>query len=661
MAKPNWFRSLRSRLIIISLLPLAGLSISIFLLIGSLNILSSARAYVGGESLWAKAQKEATYHLLKYSTTHSEDDYQSAIRSLQIPLGDRQAREGLDKTNPDLAHIRQGFLIGGINKDDVSGMIWLYRNFHSVGYFARPISVWQHGDELITQLQTEADGLHKDIQSSAGNVTIAARLSRIDDLDNQLTVAENQFSSLMGEASRWIMSTLLVLNAVALLLVMLLTFRTMKIINQRTVSEIDEIYALALRAAAGDYSGRIDALKTDELSRLGETLNSLISAVSKAKVRLQSELYKSENSRREKDAILSSIIDGLLVINKDREIVLFNEAAARISGTKIDKAIGKRYDEILQFSLPQTKATETHFVDIALRGHIATTETEVLLAQSEGRHLAVAASAAPLRDSSKGRISGAIIIFRDVTKERELDRAKTEFVSLASHQLRTPLTAIGWYTEMLLAGEGGKMSAEQISYLNEIESGNVRMVELVNSLLDVSRIETGTFRVDPEPTDLIAMAKDVVKETEPDIFKRKQELIEDYDPNTPKLPLDPKLSRMIIQNLLSNASKYTKDKGKIILKIYTSKTKLHIDVTDNGYGIPKKQQSLIFKKLFRADNVFTLDTGGTGLGLYIIKSIVEQTGGKIWFKSVENKGTTFFVELPIAGMKPKRGDKELGE
>jgi signal transduction histidine kinase len=254
----------------------------------------------------------------------------------------------------------------------------------------------------------------------------------------------------------------------------------------------------------------------------------------------------------------------------------------------------------------------------------------------------------------EGRTIGAIKVFRDITSEREVDKAKTEFVSLASHQLRTPLSTVNWYAEMLLAGDVGEMNAQQNKYLNEVYHSNQRMVELVNALLDVASLELGTFAIESEKVDICKLTESVIDEQRPEIAVRKLHFTFSCEKNAIFLQVDPKHLRMVIQNILSNAVKYTPNGGKIRLSITSAdKQNICIKISDNGYGIPKNQQDKIFTKLFRADNARDMDTDGTGLGLYIVKSIVDNSGGKIWFTSPQKsggRGTTFSVTLPIHGL-----------
>ncbi len=292
--------------------------------------------------------------------------------------------------------------------------------------------------------------------------------------------------------------------------------------------------------------------------------------------------------------------------------------------------------------------------------------------RKDGEEYEAKASIAPIKNSD-GDVVFFVGIERDITKEKEVDKAKTEFVSLASHQLRTPLSTIGWYAEMLLSGDAGEVNQDQKDYLEEIYAGNQRMIELVNALLNVSRLELGTFVANPEKVDVKELAESIIKEIDPQIKEKEHSFKKSYENNLPKIQSDPKLLGIIFQNFLSNAVKYTPEKGEINLEIRSlkrgekidnmkaEKDSILISVKDSGYGIPYSQQDKIFSKLFRADNVLERDAEGTGLGLYIVKAIVDYSNGKTWFKSKENKGTTFYAILPLDGMKKKEGTKSLNQ
>ena len=246
-------------------------------------------------------------------------------------------------------------------------------------------------------------------------------------------------------------------------------------------------------------------------------------------------------------------------------------------------------------------------------------------------------------------------IFRPLGK---IDQMKSDFVSLASHQLRTPLTAIKWNAE-LLQGQSDSLSTDANDCVKEIEQATKRMVSLVNSLLDVSRLELGNFTIEPIEANLITIAEIAIREQNFSFSEKKQNFSFSHIPKLPLLLLDTKITHILFQNLLSNACKYTPEGGAIKLVIKTEKNlnfgeHIIIQCIDNGYGIPLEAQPHIFSKLFRADNIKTLNIEGTGLGLYVIKTMVETAGCDISFVSKEGKGTTFTIRIPITGMtKPK--------
>ena len=375
---------------------------------------------------------------------------------------------------------------------------------------------------------------------------------------------------------------------------------------------------------------------------------------------LQVSKNQLEEEKAKDEAILASIGDAVMACDKKGQVVLFNGVAEALTGFFAKEVIGQHYSRSLRFIKESDGKSGEDFIGEAIKTGQKTNMTKhSLLITKDGRKIPVADSAAPIKNA-QGNLVGCVVVFRDVTYEREVDKAKTEFVSLASHQLRTPLTSIGWYVEMLQAGDAGVLNDKQKEFLSEVYTGNRRMVELVNALLNVSRMELGTFVVEPEPTDVALLARSVVNEQKPQIDEKKIKFSLSFEKNIPLIQADPRLLRMVFQNLLSNAVRYTPKNGEIELSLsLDDKKNVLLKVSDTGYGIPKNQQNKIFTKLFRADNAREKDTEGTGLGLYIVKAIVDHDGGKIWFESEENKGTAFYVTLPLEGMKKKEGTKAL--
>lgn len=357
----------------------------------------------------------------------------------------------------------------------------------------------------------------------------------------------------------------------------------------------------------------------------------------------------------------------LIVITDAEGMVLYvNKAATGITGfpekemagEKAGKPWGGLMDK--EFYRRMWKTIKTDKVDFI---------GELTNKRKNGEEYTAEVRIAPITDKA-GNVMFFVGIERDITKAKEIDRAKTEFVSLASHQLRTPLAAIKWYVERLLSKELGRYTKKQKQYLDEVYRSNQRMIALISALLNVSRIEMGTLAVEPRLVDFIRLIRGVLRELSPQIRKKALRIKKSYEKEMPFISVDPDLMRVVFQNLLSNAVKYTPRKGDIAIEIKIRTSDVFIKISDTGCGIPGAQQSKIFEKFFRGDNAKEIDPDGTGLGLYVAKAVVEQSGGKIWFESPisvketpsggkEERGTAFYVTIPLKGMEKKEGTKKL--
>jgi len=361
-----------------------------------------------------------------------------------------------------------------------------------------------------------------------------------------------------------------------------------------------------------------------------------------------------EEEKAETNALLTAIGEGVIATDINTNVIFINPSAEEILGWKSEEVMGKKIYDFLKMTdekgdfMPENERPFYLALKIGQKVESSVQKTYYYTRRS-GVKFPVSISVTPVK--MNGKIIGAIDIFRDIIHEKETDRAKTEFVSLASHQLRTPLSSINWFTEMLLAGDAGKLTKSQKEYLGEIQESNRRMVELISSFLNVSRIDLGTFPSVLEPCDVKEISKSVLLELSSVIKEKKMKVEEEYDKKVEKINTDSKIIRIVFQNLLSNAIKYSPENCKISVSTEKQDDDVLITVKDTGYGIPKKDQSKIFGKLFRAENIKGKETDGNGLGLYIVKSILEQIGGKIWFISEENKGTAFYVTIPILGKK----------
>ncbi len=365
-----------------------------------------------------------------------------------------------------------------------------------------------------------------------------------------------------------------------------------------------------------------------------------------------------------KNTQLRNVVDqmpfGFLIEDENRKVLYANENMLKVfggSGVTAESVIGKDTRELAGAASGLVKdfAAYGERIEAVVSRHEAVFNEKVLLKDER----VIVRDYVPLADH--GRQIGGMWTFKDVTEEENVDRMKTEFVSLASHQLRTPLTSIKWYTELLLE-ESGELSAEQKEYAEEVKEASIRMNNLVGALLDVSRLDMGTFIIEPKPANLIQVMQQAVHEQEPAFVKKSQAFSFTHPDEVPDMPLDTKLLFIIIQNLLSNANKYSPEGATVKLSLTAAPDGSSlIECADTGYGVPKAQQTSIFKKLFRADNIRSLDVEGTGLGLYMIKTIVDAAGCSIAFVSEEGKGSTFTIAIPATGMKAKSGTRTIGE
>jgi signal transduction histidine kinase len=234
---------------------------------------------------------------------------------------------------------------------------------------------------------------------------------------------------------------------------------------------------------------------------------------------------------------------------------------------------------------------------------------------------------------------------------RRLDEMKSVFVSVAAHELRTPLTPVKGYIEVLLDGDVGPVSDEQREYLRIVQGSVERLLKTTNNLLDVTRIEAGRVELVLQPTDLAALVETVAAEFISQLEARAQRLMLHAPPDLPPALCDEARTAQIIGNLLSNASKYTAQGGLIAVSLGLAEAEgfLQLSVMDDGVGIPAEDQPKLFDRFFRAKSAILTGVGGAGLGLHITRSLVELHGGRIWFESAPDKGSTFHVTFPIAG------------
>lgn len=418
------------------------------------------------------------------------------------------------------------------------------------------------------------------------------------------------------------------------------------------------VIVAAVLAATLAHIIRRPIITLDERSRQLEAKYAEIqSGMHKKNIELTYAAQKAESERSKYEAVLGSITDGMVITDLSGNIMLLNGPAFHMLGIPEEGWYGRsifkhvRLYDAKGHVVPQAKNP----IAFALRHGQKMIGDVVVRQGSEKRVIRMTATVI----MSKDHPIGSVASLRDITHEQEVDRMKTEFISLASHQLRTPLSAIKWFSEMLLDGDAGKLKKEQAEYTRNIVESTTRMIDLVNSLLNISRIESGRIMVDPKPTDLRKLVDGILMDLEGKIKEKEHVMVVSVLEDLPDIKLDPNLIGQVYLNLLTNAIKYSPKGGEISVIISKRGDEIISQVSDTGYGIPKAEQAKMFQKFFRAENVAKVETDGNGLGMYLVKAIVESSGGHIWFRSTEGKGTTFWFSLPMSGMKPKAGEVTL--
>jgi len=355
-----------------------------------------------------------------------------------------------------------------------------------------------------------------------------------------------------------------------------------------------------------------------------------------------------QEQKNKLEAILNSIGDAVFAIDKEKKIIIFNPVAEELTGFKFKRVRGKIYNKYLKFLDEVTKKEKTKHIDRALKGEVESADRLFVLMTKKGTQIYIEERITPIKNQ-KGEIMGCIVVFRDVTAKRKLEMMRSDFISIASHQLRTPLSATKWFLEILVNGDVGALKKKQLEVLREAYVNNQSMINLVNTMLSMSRIESKQLAIHMEKINLADTVEKILSELKPVLDKKKQKIA--YSGLTDKnleIESDKVLLKNIIDNLVINSSKYSPGGTEITIKLAKKNSNtLLFSVADNGIGIPKNEHYKVFKKFSRTNNAVAYNASGTGLGLYIVKSILDVFGGKIWFKSEENKGAIFYFSLPI--------------
>jgi len=401
-----------------------------------------------------------------------------------------------------------------------------------------------------------------------------------------------------------------------------LTVRMAKALAQTT--------EVARRVAEGDFSRTLAtwSAESSEMSQLEQSINATA-------VHLQARLAELSVEKSRLEAILRNMTDGVLLMDARKKIVLVNPAAEAMLGIRGPEAVGRDHLEVTH-----------HFgLDEALDRVLHTGEQAALeIKRARPEEQILEARLAPSVEGGR-ELRGVLMVMRDITRARKLEQMRTEFVSNVTHELRTPLTAIRGFAETLQEGALDDSDTAR-HFVGIIQKESEHLGRLIEDLLDLSRIESGKFRMQKEPLQLTVLAADTVGRLAPRAQNQGVALRIEIPDDLPVVNADHARIAQVLLNLVDNALKYTPSGGSVTVSATDAGPNLRISVADTGAGIPKADLPRLFERFYRVDKARSRMTGGTGLGLSIVKHIVEGHGGKITVESDLGRGATFTFTLP---------------
>ncbi len=402
--------------------------------------------------------------------------------------------------------------------------------------------------------------------------------------------------------------------------------------NHFSPESLNLVKAIASQVAVAINNAHLYELIRDQAERLGNMLR-----------REQEDASRSQ-------AILKAVADGVLVTRGDNKIDFINASAENILNLKAANVVNQSLDDFgglfgrAASTWMQTVRSWSENPSSYQPGETYAEQLEL----EDNRIVLVHLAPVMLQNDFLGTVS----IFRDITHEVEVDRLKSEFVATVSHELRTPMTSIRGYVDLLLMGAAGVLNENQNNFLQIVKTNTERLNVLVGDLLDLSRIEAGRVVLSPQPLDLRMVAEEVIANTERQSQEEKKPMVFSLEASSglPQIYGDAERVRQILDNLLDNAYHYTPENGHITMRIHVVDEKeVQVDVKDNGVGIAPVDQERIFERFYRGENPYILATPGTGLGLPIVKQLVEMHHGRIWMQSkgISGKGSKFSFTLPV--------------
>lgn len=601
----------------------------------ALTVSSGVRAFVGGEGLWSKGQKDAVYFIARYLQTRDPDDYAAFRRAIAAPLGDRTARLALLQPALDEAAATEGFVRGGNAIEDIPAMIFLVRHFSWIGFVSEAIDIWGQAETQVLALQRIGEEIHAQVGNGVPDLARQRLfLDRVDQINAAVTPLENRFSEVLGRGARRVQSALLAgvvaISAVLLGSGLLIAW----IIGRDLRRSIEDLREGAQRLATGELDFRLQPRGRDELAQLTVAFNDMI----ERRQAVESEL-RTANQLHQR--VMENSTNAIYTMDLEGRFTSANRRTCEITGYPIGQLIGLPWATLVDPSyLPDLYQR----YGATISGGAPILHYEVPLTRPDGSVVEITFSIAALRHEDT--IIGVVGAAEDITERKradaELRRSNRElehFAYVVSHDLQEPLTTVSGFARLLAARHRERLGAEGAEWIDHITRGCSGMQSLIEDLLayaQVSRTATGFV-----PTDLADSVRQAMNPLKGALDAAGATV------ETGPLPVVPAYPRQMVQlfqNLIGNAAKF---RGEAPLQIVISAQAEEsggwlIRVRDNGIGIPEDARERVFglfQRLSPRDR-----HSGNGIGLTLCKRIVELHHGEIWIEDGA-PGAVFVIAL----------------
>ena len=623
------------------------IAIEIITLVFAMKTLTAVRSFVAGESQWSKGQKDSITALQNYLITQDLNYYRIFLERMDVPLGDLRARLEMEKPDMNLAIVTDGMIRGGIHPNDIPEIIKFFRRFQKEKHLMEAIKEWRAGDVYIKDMQQLGKEIYakynrgEDYSPHEFNII----LQKISDLNDSFTEVESGFSQKIGDASRWIEQVILWLLISSVILiegtVVLLTFSFSRVLTKA----LKQFNLVTTEVGKGNFNQSVTVDSNDELGQLADSINDMISSL---RYQIHERIHAEESETKMK-RLANSMPQIVFVLDANGDAQFYNARWWSYIGITPQSPSQIKYSEHIH---PDDRENIMSICATTFKEK-KTFTGEYRLRDRKGNYRWFLERCTPLTDNDGNIIQwfGTATDIHDLKHIREeLQKAvniRDEFLSIASHELKTPLTSLKLQIQLrkryIEKGEIARFTPEKIQTMtNDDESQLNHLVRLVDDMLDISRLRTGKFNLQPEIFNLTLMLNEVLNRFSPQIQETGSEISLEA-PDVVSGNWDRFRLEQVVTNLLTNAMKYGNNKP-IFVKVEVEEHRVKLMVIDQGRGIAQRDSERIFEQFERA--IAYHEVSGLGLGLYITRQIILAHNGSIQVASEVGKGTTFTVTLP---------------